>query len=54
MSNNSDKIKQFFLGTILKKRSGLSKVYIDKVNSFQDEELKVEYSELKSISERYL
>lgn len=52
MSNNSDKIKQFFLGTILKKRSGLSKVYIDKVNSFQDEELKVEYSELKSISER--
>ena len=52
MSNNSDKIKQFFLGTILKKRSGLSEVYINKVNSFQDKELKVEYSELKSISER--
>lgn len=52
MSNNSDKIKQFFLRTVLKNRSGLSEVYRNKVNSFSDEELKVEYSELKSISER--
>ena len=52
MSNNSDKIKQFFLKTILKNRSGLSEAYRNKVNSFSDEELKVEYSELKSISER--
>ena len=51
-SNNSDKIKQFFLRTILKNRSGLSEAYRNKVNSFSDEELKVEYSELKSISER--
>lgn len=51
-SNNSDKIKQFFLRTVLKNRSGLSEVYRNKVNSFSDEELKVEYSELKSISER--
>lgn len=52
MSNNSDKIKQFFLRTVLKNRSGLSEVYRNKVNSFSNEELKVEYSELKSISER--
>lgn len=52
MSNNNDKIKQFFLRTILKNRSGLSEVYRNKVNSFSDEELKIEYSELKSISER--
>lgn len=52
MSNNSDNIKQFFLRTILKNRSGLSEAYRNKVNSFSDEELKVEYSELKSISER--
>ena len=52
MSNNSDKIKQFFLKTVLKNRSGLSEAYRNKVNSFSDEELKVEYSELKSISER--
>ena len=52
MSDNSDKIKQFFLRTILKNRSGLSEAYRNKVNSFSDEELKVEYSELKSISER--
>lgn len=51
-SNNSDKIKQFFLRTVLKNRSGLSEAYRNKVNSFSDEELKVEYSELKSISER--
>jgi hypothetical protein len=52
MSNNSDKIKQFFLRTVLKNRSGLSEVYRNKVNSFSNEELKVEYSELKSISKR--
>ncbi|EMG32535.1 hypothetical protein [Streptococcus oralis] len=52
MSNNSDKIKQFFLDTILRNHSGLSEVYRNKINSFSDEELKVEYSELKSISER--
>lgn len=52
MSNNSDKIKQFFLRTVLKSRSGLSEVYRNKVNSFSNEELKVEYSELKSISKR--
>lgn len=52
MSNNSDKIKQFFLETVLNHRSGLSEVYRNKVNSFSEEELKVEYSELKSISER--
>ena len=52
MSNNSDKIKQFFLDTILRNHSGLSEAYRNKINSFSDEELKVEYSELKSISER--
>ena len=52
MSNNNDKIKQFFLRTILKNRSGLSEAYRNKVNSFSDEELKIVYSELKSISER--
>ena len=52
MSNNSDKIKQFFLDTILRNHSGLSEVYRNKINDFSDEELKVEYSELKSISER--
>ena len=52
MSNNSDKIKQFFLDTILRNHSGLGEAYRNKVNSFEDEELKVEYSELKSISER--
>ena len=52
MSNNNDKIKQFFLRTILKNRSGLSEAYRNEVNSFSDEELKIEYSELKSISER--
>ena len=52
MSNNSDKIKQFFLRTVLKNRSGLSEVYRNKVNSFSNEELKVEYSELKSIYKR--
>ena len=52
MSNNSDKIKQFFLDTILRNHSGLSEVYRNRINSFSDEELKIEYSELKSISER--
>lgn len=52
MSNNSDNIKQFFLDTILRNHSGLGEAYRNKVNSFEDEELKVEYSELKSISER--
>lgn len=52
MSNNSDKIKQFFLDTILRNHSSLSEAYRNKINSFSDEELKVEYSELKSISER--
>ena len=52
MSNNSDKIKQFFLDTILRNHSGLSEAYRNRINSFSDEELKVEYSELKSISER--
>lgn len=52
MSNNSDKIKQFFLDTILRNHSGLSEAYRSKINDFSDEELKVEYSELKSISER--
>ena len=31
MSSNSDKIKQFFLRTVLKNRSGLSEVYRVKV-----------------------
>ena len=52
MSNNSDNINQFFLDTILRNHSGLGEAYRNKVNSFEDEELKVEYSELKSISER--
>ena len=52
MSNNSDKIKQFFLDTILRNHSGLSEAYRNRINYFSDEELKVEYSELKSISER--
>ncbi|AGU83672.1 hypothetical protein [Streptococcus anginosus] len=52
MSNNSDKIKNFFLKLIVKKHSGLNVAYINKVKSYSDDELKMEYSELKSISER--
>lgn len=52
MNNNSDKIKNFFLKLIVKKHSGLNVAYINKVKSYSDDELKMEYSELKSISER--
>ena len=52
MNNNSDKIKKFFLKLIVKKHSGLNVAYINKVKSYSDDELKMEYSELKSISER--
>ena len=52
MSNNSDKIKNFFLKLIVKKHSGLNVAYINKVKSYSDDELKMEYSEVKSISER--
>lgn len=52
MSNNSDKIKNFFLKLIVKKHSGLNVAYINKVKSYSDDELKMEYSELKSILER--
>ena len=52
MNNNSDKIKNFFLKLIVKKHSGLNVAYINKGKSYSDDELKMEYSELKSISER--
>lgn len=52
MSDNSDKIKDFFLKILSQKYDGLSTTYINTVNSYSDDELKKEYSELKSISER--